>query len=716
VKYHKFFDACCLLATIVIGLTNAVAADKGRKDATPEALTPAGEQLQAQYAGMLTALQAEISKALPQLDEHKKTALEQAQKAEQAAEANRKAKQQAVDKAKGLPGTLSKMQAAIEKATAAVAAAEEKLKQAEAASSAADEKAKAVKLAKDALTKSQAARDKAVSELKKTQELAEQAKAQEPQLLQELEAAKETLAQAQKRAQAAAAALLADANSFLASDKFDAKLVKCAVLVAATPRDLAEFAQQSQAQQALVEKLLADDKLLKEMLLADGAKDGQYGPAMKIYTDIQRASAKLAPGVLQRLALAISLEHAVPIEQSNPLDQTEAPATVDPVKRYLHYEKAFLDGELDSGFKDLTVWEYRNATNGNEPDWTLAWGRQMLWNYRPDLIANPDYRWRYVESVKTEVKYGSQDVKYDLPKLQSYQNIIMNGGVCGRRAFFGRFILRCFGIPTLPRPQPGHATLVHWTPKGWVICLGATWGFGSVQGAPDTEFLAMTQARSAGTAYVEVQRAEWVLTALGQTKAAGAKAAPSLWKEVALARQRQLIEQVQAQAIAAVGTDIGEANESKEKDVVAAVAVPEADRKIVVGAGGSITIPAVATSKPTSSTAKIRFMKGQGGGMQLHYSRLGPPEEFEYTFDAPAAGKYTLSARVVTTSAEQHLLVAANDAQEPTDIALPFTVGMWDQTAPVEVVLVKGQNVLRFSRSEQAKGLTIKDFTLTPVK
>ena len=102
--------------------------------------------------------------------------------------------------------------------------------------------------------------------------------------------------------------------------------------------------------------------------------------------------------------------------------------------------------------------------------------------------------------------------------------------------------------------------------------------------------------------------------------------------------------------------------------------------------------------------------------MQLHYSRVGGAEEFEYTFVAPAAGKYTLSARVVTTSAGQHLLVAANDAKEPTDIAVPFTVGMWDKPPPVEVSLVKGRNVLRCSRTEPVKGLTIKEFKLTPVK
>jgi len=124
----------------------------------------------------------------------------------------------------------------------------------------------------------------------------------------------------------------------------------------------------------------------------------------------------------------------------------------------------------------------------------------------------------------------------------------------------------------------------------------------------------------------------------------------------------------------------------------------------------------VACSKPTNSTQKIVFMKSHLGGMQLHYNRLGTPEEFEYTFDAPAAGKYALTARVVTPSWKQQLLVAVNGAEKPTDIALPFTVGMWDKTQPVEVTLVKGRNVLRFSRIEPVKGLTIRDFTLRPVK
>ncbi len=634
---RRTVHVACLVATAALGVAHAWAAVKAAPE-TP--LTKAGEKLLARYSAMLMALQAEIVKSAPKIDEAKRAAFLRAYQDEAAAAA----------------AELNAMR---------------------------------------------------VQDRSKDKEAAAKA----------YTAAKEALALAATNAQAPAKAVLTNLEKFLASDKLDPQLVKYVVLAEATPRGLAEFAQQGKEQEALVEKLLVDDALMKQMLIADGTKGGKYGQAMKIYTDIQKASAKARDGVLQRLALGISSEHAVPVEQTNPADQPDAPATVDPVKRYLHFEKAYLDGELDPGFKDLTVWEYRNVVNGDESDSTLAWGRQMLRNYRPDHISTSDYRWRYVAAVKTDVKYGSQDVKNDLPTLHKYQNILMNGGVCGRRAFFGRFILRSFGIPTVARPQRGHAALAHWTPDGWVVCLGAAWPWGWTSYGEGVDFAFHTQARENEQAFLEALRAQWVGSVLGESKAFGFHASASgFWNGVALYRQRAIIETAKATALAAVGTDIGEANESKEKEVVEAVTVTDADRKIVVGQDGVITIPAVACSKPANSTGKIAFMKSCLGEMQLHYNRNGKPEEFEYTFEAPTAGKYALVARVVTVNKDQHLLVAANDAKEPTDIAVPFTGGMWDKTKPAEISLAKGRNVLRFSRNEPVKGLTIKDFTLTPVK
>jgi hypothetical protein len=697
---------------LILAAVAASSAWAARKKPAPETpLTEAGQALEARYSEQLKALKAEISKALPAVDEQKKAAYLEAREAEKAAKAARDAAHKNLGKlntAKALVGHAKGKW--IGGAERGIAKAKEMLKK---ATTDAEREA-----AQKELAKWQQNKQDGLKALKERQEALAEAKRQEPRWIKELEAAKQARAQAKADAMAAFKGLGLD--SCLASDKLDGRLAKYVVLLEATPRGLAEFAQQGKEQEMLVESLLANAALMKQMLVADGAKDGQYGRAMEIYTGIQKASAKATDGVLQRLALAISLEHAVPIQQRNPKAKTDAPATVNPVKRYLHYEKAFLAGELDPAFKTLSVWDYRMVVDGYEPDDTLAWGREMLRNYRPDHITTDDYRWRYVALVRTDVRYGSQYNKYDKPELQFFQNILMNGGVCGRRAFFGRFILRAFGIPTTARPQRGHGALTHWTPDGWVICLGAGWGHGwtKTRYRDDLDFLANTQARASREAYVEVKRAQWAGDVAGEKRVFGfLSGEPGFWYGVSLYRQRQIIEDAEAEALAAVGEELGEANESKVKYAIETIAVTEADRKIVVDQDGTITIPAAACSKPTRSTRKIIFMPSVLGGKQLHYSRTGRAQEFEYTFDAPKAGTYKLTARLVSPSWGQHLLVAANGAKEPTDIALPLTVGMWEMTEPVEIALVKGKNVLTFSRGgKNIRGLTIKEFTLRATK
>jgi hypothetical protein len=322
-----------------------------------------------------------------------------------------------------------------------------------------------------------------------------------------------------------------------------------------------------------------------------------------------------------------------------------------------------------------------------------------------------------VTSVRTEIRYGSEDNKYDRDDLQFFQNILMNGGVCGRRAFFGRFMLRAFGVPTTARPQKGHAALVHWTPDGWVVCLGANWGSGwtKTRYKSDLDFLAHTQARGAGEGFLQVRRAQWIGDVMNELRVFGQSENPGFWYGIALYTQRGIIETSKAKALAAVGEDIAEANESKVKERIESVQLTDADRKINVAADGVITIPASATTKPTSSTEKIVFMESTLGGKQLHYSRNGKPEDFEYCLEVPAAGRYQLQARVVTPSWRQSLQLTINSASQPIDIQLPFTVGMWESTNPVAIELVAGKNVLRFSRTGEVKGCTIKDFTLSPL-
>lgn len=539
---------------------------------------------------------------------------------------------------------------------------------------------------------------------------------EEPALKKAVEVAEKNLADAKEHALTALSKL--GLKTLLSDAGLDNELVTFIVLTEGTPEGLAAFASQGEAQKKLIDQLLSDPQLMKQIVVADSPVGGMYGKAMEIYRAIQQTSPKAKEGMFQRLALAVALQHAVPRSQRNAKTAADAPKTVDPVKRYLAYEKAWLAGELDPAFKNMSTWEYRFVVDGEESDEESQWGRDMLKNYRPDHISNPDYRWRYVGATRTEVRYTRAYRKLDQPELRFYQNIIAHGGICGRRAFFGRFMCRAFGIPTTARPSPGHGALAHWTPDGWVVCLGGGWGAGTTRTryTRDVDFLANTQARESGEAFLQVKRAQWIGDLFAEDQVYGPESGDaSLWYSVSHYVQRQIIKEARAKALAAVGEELGEANESKVKYEVNTVKVTAGDRAITSTDAGVITIPAVACSQPTESTAKILFMPSSLGGKQLHYNRNGKPETFSYKITVPRAGPYKLAARVATTSPKQFLAVAVNGAGEPVTVVLPFTLGMWDTTAPAAIELKKGENTLTFSRTgDDIKGLTIKDFTLAP--
>ena len=697
-------------AVIAAAMAAALPAVSAPKPAAPAIqLNESGKELEAGYAATLATLKADIVKSLPPVAEQKRTALDKARAATKAAQ------KQADDAAKAF-GVVGSAKALVDHANGkwlggaakGIAAAEAVLKKA-----ATDAEREAAK--KD-LAKWQENKQAGLKALADRQAVLDKAKTNEPQLKQANEAAKAALAKATAEEMTTLKSLLADVDATLASDKLDAQLVRCAVLAGATPSGLAQFAQQGAAQRALVEKLLGDDTLMRDMLLAGGASAGKYGRAMEIYTAIQKASPKAGSGHLQRLALATSLEHAVPVKQSKAQTETNAPTLVDPVKRYLHYEQAYLAGELDPAFKNFSVWEYRMVVGCDAPDSILAWGREMLRNYRPDHIYTPNYGWRYSATVKTEVKYGSECVKDDLPSLHMYQNIPKDGGVCGRRAFFGRFILQSFGIPTWGVTQHKHAALSHWTPKGWVVNLGAgfqhSWWDKEEAPRSGSDFLLETQARTQPQDYLKVLRAQWVSHILGEQQYNDRKnIAGGFWSNMAHVQAQAIATASKAVALGPLGQELGEANESEAQKAAAVpqVAVTAADQKSVVGKDGAITVPSVAHTKPSGHFAA---MKSFAGGMQLHASG---GFKTQYAIEAAQAGKYALTARVATVHEGQKFLFAANDPKAPAEVAVPYTIGKWQQSPPVEITLAKGQNIVHVSLKDGSRGVAIKEFKLTPI-
>ena len=532
----------------------------------------------------------------------------------------------------------------------------------------------------------------------------------------------------------ASRALLSDAVPLLTSDKLDAKLMKIAILRHGTPAGLAEFAQQSDKHKKLIDDLLADEALMKQVLLAGGANGGEYGEAMQVYHQILEASEKARERgtILHNLALGTALQQ--PWLDLEDKGSVNAPVFTDhtnpdgQVERYLHYEKAYLNNELDPAFKDFTAWECKYITNDPYTNEELAWGREMLRNFRPDHITNPDHSWRYVAMVKSDVPYCStrHDKTLGLPQ----QEALALGGICGRRAFFGRFITRAFGIPARRSTQTGHAAMNMWTPDGWVTRLGAWWSMNWCGPWGGMDFYLESQARAFPDQYMQVARAQWIGDALGEEDVSIRQYGKGggLWNGLAFYKKRTVVAD-NAAAKAAADAELanltaeearllGESDEILGADgEVEKIEIPEEDRKVVIAEDGTITVPAVACAGPDNNTDKVLFLDSHGGGMQIHYLRMGSrPEVLRYYVEAPAAGKYQISALVSTVSPEGSDVTYRINRRAIVETKMPYTKGNWDLSEGQEIELREGRNSIQITFRKPNRGISIKALQFKPVK
>jgi hypothetical protein len=434
---------------------------------------------------------------------------------------------------------------------------------------------------------------------------------------------------------------------------------------------------------------------------------------MEIYSEIRKvvSDASASRPILDRLALGTALTHARPLAQRNAVADIDAPRFVDPVKRYQHYEKAYLNGELDPAFATMSAWECQMIVNSNAPDQVHTWAREMLRNYRPDHLFNPDYGWRYTGIVRTDIAYRHSYTYCDTDALHFFPNILKNGGICGRRAFFGRFITKAFGVPTWGVAQHAHAAVGRWTPNGWVVNFGAGWdaSWGPPEetepGRRGTDFVLEANARENMTAFKKALRADWVADALGEEKYVSTEpASGGFWSTAALLQKRLIVADAKVGASGALGQELGEADESAETraTAVANANITDADRQVAIDDRGVITLPVAACS----------------GGLQPMNSFLGGVQAFcngEFTaqVDIDKPGMYRLTLRVVTIRDNNRLTLSVNDdLSRPFDVFVPYTIGRWESTQPLEVTLLKGKNVLRFGKPNN--GFTLKSIVLTP--
>ncbi len=518
----------------------------------------------------------------------------------------------------------------------------------------------------------------------------------------------------------AAGSLMADLSPVLKSDALDSKLMRIAILTHATPRGFAEFAQKGAAEKKLLDDLFADEALMRQILEANGANGGAYGEAMQIYNKILAKSerARKRGTIFQRLALGMAIHMPWTSKPTSGVHGIvyRTRYDVDQVKRYLHFEKAHLDGELDPAFPDLNTWECRFIGNGQYSEEDMAWFRQMLRTYRPDHIRMEDYKWRYIRMIKSDVPYCSttNDPSLGIPA----QEHIALGGICGRRAFLGRLCTRSFGIPSRASTQTGHGAMSHWTPDGWVVCLGAWWSMAWCGPQGGLDFLLDSQAREL-EGYQQVRRAQWISDAYGEEdvsirhygKGGG------FWESLAFVNKEIIVEEAKIEALELVGgMKLGESDELIGDEEGEAIEIPDEFKEIKIAEDGTIHMPAVSCYSPRKPSDRILFIESWEKGYQLHYSRLGSrPELFKYRVEVPAAGEYELTAIAATVSPNLQMLVRIN-RDEPLPFAMPYTKGAWESSESIKVKLAEGRNTISVTARVPNRGVSLKSWTLKPVK
>lgn len=520
------------------------------------------------------------------------------------------------------------------------------------------------------------------------------------------------------------------------------KILECTVLVQSTPKKLADWcAEDPKQHHAFLDVFLANPGCMKGFLVAGGPVHGNFGPALVIcghlHLQVQEKEGRFSKRrkLLERLAIAVALEHASPI----PIWKQESTDNVDPIERFWHYADAHLDGSLDAAFETLSVWEMRLVVDSNATHDDLTWAREYLKAYRPDEVWMKDERWRYAMAVKSDVGYRHPDHEFN-----NYKDLVSAGGKCGARAWFGRFVCKAWGIPTWGIRQPGHAAMSRWTSDGWKICLGAphwdvSWWdemrYNGEKGVPTrqgSDFLEEAMARRnartcCGRPYEDVILLECVAECLGET-VEGDFASTKFWRSLALAERKFMANALPSNPSSSSII----ANEIISQ--MSITSVSSVDEVVRVDENGQVIIPAASYTKNSnniSSTASFL------GGKQVHFLKQ---HDAMAEYELPSTiqqGSYNLSLKLVNIHRDQAPMEFAVDhsscmsslhpnggndddfemvpMSDPQVMKIPYTMGRWETTTDSFRVDLSPGAKLQLLRKSPCWGLTVKEIVLVPL-
>jgi len=512
----------------------------------------------------------------------------------------------------------------------------------------------------------------------------------------------------------------------IAEPEFRLVLDQRALIAACGADKLAAFVKADAANRAVLAWLLADTTALD--LLLEGAVPLQLAArergelrlsvgTLEILARIVAADAEAKAGLPLKLALATSL---APPGTGAPGAGHSGPT--DPVARYRHFKAAHAAGELVPSFPGLTVWELQKVVQSGASDEDLAWGRQMIKSFRPDLLTDE----MVVNSTSFVWRRNAPPKFYP---FKGMQDVLAGGGKCGPRSSWSVFICQACGVPAIGVGQPAHACVAYKAANpmtepqpgsAWKVGFGRGWQVSKLENMSGPEFLEAVGERARAKEFSQIEHLRWLAAALADPARATAV------RDVAAAIRSSLakaetdltasLKPEEAEADPGVKAAAGAADTAKP-----AATEPAKPAGPIVAKDGVIEIPAAAFSETGGQISwggqfpYVLVHTDPAGGRQIHFQAQMQSQWADYVVDVPTAGDYEIVMEASCVNDEQVLEVVAGGG-EPVQVSIPLTYGLWGEASPAAIHLAKGVQTLRVQTpvNDPKRGISLRRFVLRP--
>ena len=338
-------------------------------------------------------------------------------------------------------------------------------------------------------------------------------------------------------------------------------------------------------------------------------------------------------------------------------------------------------------------------------------------SYVPHLTCLTDVALRYVYMLESDVRIRKPEWT---ASPRTYPMVLSGGGNDSVNSWFGRFILKSFGLPSWGTKFRRKEGYTRWTPDGWIALNGSNWDDYSWKGKTGKDFKTEAEARNKAPSEEYFKRLV-TLQCLADIIDEGDPSsipenekdvlhADRMWRSMSIVSMSLLFQtepgvkqKFDRKGESLVVTNCEKYLEKFQDDKPDADITYDDDLGVVI-------IPASRHNGFTDGN--IVVVESFIGGKQLNFV-AGGIVEYEIPDDVPSK-TYTLTCESCTVSSKQvPILVKSGDTDEyPVEMTILYTKGEWQTTDGVEIEIESGTTI-RFSRPNGSLGVAIKKFVLS---